>query len=62
MGLALKSGALPVFPANVRISLMPAIHFTGRRPASSVEGGGAFQAGGFSVGAQRRSEQVFTVP
>ncbi len=47
---------------QVRISLMPAIHFTGRRPASSVEGGGAFQAGGFSVGAQRRSEQVFTVP
>jgi len=47
---------------HLRISLMPAIHFTGRRPASSVEGGGAFQAGGFSVGAQRRSEQVFTVP
>ena len=46
----------------LHISLMPAIHFTGRRPASSVEGGGAFQAGRFSVGAQRRSEQVFTVP
>jgi hypothetical protein len=29
-----------------RISLKPAIHRTGRRPASSVEGGGEFQDGG----------------
>ncbi len=57
-----STGWKAIILERVRISLMPAIHFTGRRPASSVEGGGAFQAGGFSVGAQRRSEQVFTVP
>lgn len=35
---------------------MPATHCTGRRPGSSVEGGGVVQDGESSVGVQRRSE------